>query len=410
MLITLAWAGHLDAQDAPRIQLEPAAAVAPDALTSIRAVRELGDGRVLVSDRTERRLVLLDLDAGTVVQVGREGTGPGEYAVPGTLYPLAGDSTVVVDAASRRWLFVDGGQIVDTWAARRSPADQFNLEIQGLDGVGRVLALAFHSGTPPDGMPGLAAMPHHADSLAVVRIDGWRNGDPDPVVETLTVVAGPGTRSFCFTVTAADERVRRVGGCSPVSGQDMALPFADGWIAVAYHDPYRVAWRRPDGDWVRGPELPLSPRSLSEAEEQCFAVRRFPFRGVERPCGGDELVDRDWPSEVPPFLALATRQMAGPGIPPLLATPEGRLMVRRTPAPGVNQNHYDVWNRQGELDATLSLPANEAVLGFGPGSIYVIETGAFDLQTLRRHPWEHGSSAPEASGNGAGKGAKQPGG
>lgn len=50
-------------------------------------------------------------------------------------------------------------------------------------------------------------------------------------------------------------------------------------------------------------------------------------------------------------------------------------------------NRYDVVDREGRLDAILILPPNEAVVGFGRSSVYVVETSELDLQRLRRHPW-----------------------
>jgi hypothetical protein len=50
--------------------------------TQINGVRELKDGRVIVSDVREKTVQLVDLKAGSAQKIGREGSGPGEYAMP----------------------------------------------------------------------------------------------------------------------------------------------------------------------------------------------------------------------------------------------------------------------------------------------------------------------------------------
>jgi len=50
----------------------------PDDFGSIQTVRELRDGQVLVADPLSKALYLVDLDAATRTQVGRESGGPNE--------------------------------------------------------------------------------------------------------------------------------------------------------------------------------------------------------------------------------------------------------------------------------------------------------------------------------------------
>jgi len=390
-LASLGGPSFLRAQAPPVLQPAPPNAVAAQTFTSIRSVRELSDGRVLLTDRMERILVLLDLGQGSSVPVGRRGDGPAEYRVPSRIAPLRGDSSIVIDAANRGWLILDGPDIVDSWRVQRVPTESLQMEFEGIAGGGRILGLRTHRFSRVEGMPGLALLPQNADSVAVLMAGHWLEG-PGEGLDTLAVIAGPGNRTFCMSAYRPESGGSpRIGGCSPVSGGDLVLPFPDGWIAFLYHAPYRVAWRRPNGTWIQGDPLPAATRSFSSLEEQCLALRRYPFRGVEGPCSRNELAGRDLPPNVPPFLRVSTPQMAGRGTPAAFATPEGRLVVRRTPELGVPENRYDLVNREGRLEAILSLPANEAIAGFGPSSIYVIETDAFELQTLRRHAWPWGT-------------------
>lgn len=370
-------------QDVPTLR----PATATRAFTSISGIRELSDGRVLLVDRSEKVLVLLGADLGSFASVGRPGQGPGEYGIPYRIHPLPGDSSIVTDAATRGWFILDGPEIVDTWRGGRVPTERMGMEFEGIAGGERIVGLRTHRYTSPEALPGLALPPLHADSIAVLMAGSWSDED-DGTPDTLAVIAGRGNRTFCMSVVADSRRSNPVGGCSPISGQDLVLPFADGWIAFLYHSPYRVAWRSPDGAWVQGDPLPLEPRPLSSSpEEQCLALQRYPFRELERPCTRGDLAGLDWPADVPPFLRWSSSRMAAPATPGAFAAPDGRLVVRRTPDLRVMDNRYDLVNREGALEAVLVLPANEAIVGFGRNSVYLVETDGFDLQTLRRHPW-----------------------
>ncbi len=63
----------------------------PGAVQLIRGLRELSDGRVLVTDWIEERLVVLDFPSGTFRDIGRIGRGPREFRLPAGLVALPGD-------------------------------------------------------------------------------------------------------------------------------------------------------------------------------------------------------------------------------------------------------------------------------------------------------------------------------
>lgn len=170
---------------------------------------------------------------------------------------------------------------------------------------------------------------------------------------------------------------------NPLAAQDLALLFPDAWLAVVYHEPYRVDWRSPDGSWVRGSPLPFERTPLTRSERCAALQRRF---GV-LPQSCDHASVPNWPDVVPAFLPITKPTMSAPASPTLFAAPDGRLVIRRTPLASSPSNRYDVIDRFGTLPMVLVLPANEAIIGFGAGSIYVITTDQNDLQWIRRHPW-----------------------
>ena len=64
------------------VQLPAPEKTFPEDFTQIRGVRELSDGRVIVSDRLDKGVVVADFTRGTMLKIGRTGSGPAEYRLP----------------------------------------------------------------------------------------------------------------------------------------------------------------------------------------------------------------------------------------------------------------------------------------------------------------------------------------
>src|SRR5690349_18437331 len=80
----------------------------------VSSVRELTDGRVLVSDEKEGRLVLIDVRARSAITIGSRGAGPGEYRQVARLWAISGDSTFHKEPFGPRLIILHGGQIIRT--------------------------------------------------------------------------------------------------------------------------------------------------------------------------------------------------------------------------------------------------------------------------------------------------------
>jgi hypothetical protein len=76
----------------------------PEGFTNVGQIRELRDGRLIFHERCERVVKLLDFSSGEATQVGRTGSGPGEYRLPASLLALSGDSSAIYDISARRFL------------------------------------------------------------------------------------------------------------------------------------------------------------------------------------------------------------------------------------------------------------------------------------------------------------------
>lgn len=337
-------------------------ATLPADFTRVTAVRELADGRVLVADAGERKLLVADFAARSATSIGREGQGPEEYRSLGALYALANDSTLMADLVGGRWLLLHGDKIVQT-VSGDAPALRNGARLPvGADTRGTVIA------TRPMGMGGAApaptAMPR-MDSTHLLRV-ARATGRADTVADLASRPARVATRGTADRVTAVEITT------NPLAAGDLAAQFADGTIAVARVSPYRVDWIAPDGKRTSGAPLPFTrvPVSLREKEA---VLRREAEQTGRNPRSVESVAD--WPEILPPFLVGA-----------LLPAPDGRLWIRRTAPAADPATRYDVVARTGALAARVSLPPNERIIGFGAASVYTLQTDDDGLQHLRRHP------------------------
>jgi len=327
--------------------LPPPNAVLSETFTALTSVRELSDGRVILTDPREGRIVVADFATGQVRQIGRRGQGPGEYSTAFPLHAIGGDSSVSV-SLERRWLLFDGDSIVRTLTVSDAEVQALGrCFAYGFDDRGRMLTRppCLASDPPPDSNY-LALISRGAAS------SGVRAGHR---VDTIGRIRSPPPR-------------RPGSPPSNLRPYEHTLLTPDGWVAVARLDPYRVDWYSPEGQWVRGSPLPVRLDPLDRVQRRAYE---------DRLGAGQDPDAIDWPASVPPF-GVAN---------PLTPTWDGRVLIRRLPtlrSPGVR---YDVINRRGELEKHIVLAENERILGFGQSSVYVVVRDEFDLETVRRHPW-----------------------
>jgi hypothetical protein len=344
-LIFLVLPAQQHAQTAPQSLPAPNARLTAE-FSDLTTLRELSDGRVLLFDRKEERLMVADFRSGSIRDVARKGQGPAEFEFVATLLPLASDTTIAADL-SRRWLILVGDSVVRKLLPEHPALQQIALAPLGADRSGHVLSRVF--GGPA------------GDSTLIVLVDRG-TGTADTIArlarETRRGAVSPGTAPGL----GRGVRISNV----PLRAGEAPLLFSDGWIAVARLDPYRVDWRAPDGRWTLGTPLPLRVIRLDAAEKAAYIARKPGQRNAT-----------DWPAELPPYEDPST----------LLESPEGMLLVKRLPTRAEPGTRYDAIDRTGKLRGQLVLGNNEHILGFGARSVYVVETDSDGIQRLRRHPW-----------------------
>lgn len=352
--------------------------------TMIGTVRELRDGRVVVADRVEKVVHVVDLASGTARRVGAEGGGPNEYRLPMNALAMPGDSTLIFDAGGMRYLVVaPSGEVARSFnpgEALGGPMGAMNA--RGVDGEGNLYFLDRGFRTPGAGRPmnGTFETP---DSGTVVRYD-LRTGTTTPVgrigLARMQVTASGGGGAQRVMMRSAN----------PFAAQDDWTVGTDGRLAIVRHDPYRVEWVAPNGQRVVGPTVTYSRLRVTDADKRAWAERaRNPSNQIRVTVGGPgggsgpaprdvpsgPPVERDdWPEFKPPFVGQAAA-----------VAPDGRLWVLRTREAGDDVPSYDVFDSYGARVGTVKLPPNGRLVGFGRTSAYVVRTDEDDLQYLQKY-------------------------
>lgn len=342
-------------------RLSSPASRSTEEFTQVIGIRELSGGRTLVADSRERRLVVIDWQSSVVSPVGRVGSGPGEYRNVHRLFALDADSTLLTDGTSRRWFILKDETIVATLPAHSPLNELLGPSLLGADRDGNVLGVVGYSWSNPTPVRDALL----ADTLLVIRAN--RNSAR---LDTVTKLRGRGGR---WDAAVNQRGARRTLTTNPLPFVDQSILFQDGWIAIARSTPYSVDWFSPRGTLIRGKALPFGRLAVNE-REKCFALKRQSKRSQNFECR-PELV-QDWPSTIPAFLPDA-----------LLATPDGMLVIARTPTARENSITYDVVDRGSVLRMRLILRPNERIVGFGSQAVYVAVLDDNDIERLARYSW-----------------------
>lgn len=357
----------------------------PEAFSNVSGLLERPDGRVLVADGLGQALMVLDMVTGTADTIGRTGAGPEEYRQPDGIFPLPGDSILLVDLGNGRLTAIGP----DYGFGETMPIAQGSMGMRGgsmtmrlpraIDSEGRV----YFQGRMPM-RPG-APLP---DSAYMVRWDRATG-----VVDTLGLVK-------------EQERTRRSSGGPnnqninispvPMSPQDGWAVAADGRLGVVRSAGYYVEWISPDGRAVRGSENEYRSSGVRRADKVAYLDRMQRnalgmeimsvngsmttafTRGMRGGPDEPDVDGLDWPNVLPAFQAGGIR-----------VAQNGELWVERY-ASANSAPVYDVFDENAALVRRVTLPEGCTVVGFGDGSVYLARIDEFDLQYLEKYSlfWE----------------------
>ena len=352
------------------VRLATPNATLAEEFSAIRGVRELADGRLLVSDYLDERVVLVDLDRGTVLVRVTRGGGPGEARLPTRLIPAPGDSTILVDLGNNRLQLLDGtGRVARGITAERPGV----MGVRGVDAAG---ALYF---AVPGWAEGPGALPD--DSVRVVK---WNLRTSTP--ETVAVIQGDRMRSDIRS-PALTPRIPSVG----YAAQDAWVLTPAGVLRIVRAGGYRVASRAPGAAWVVGPSYAYATRPVTAADRQAY-VERFlattPTSGKGEG-GGMGFTPKASAAEVAALVRgtqFAERHPMFSAADVIAAPPpDGRLWVGRPPEDG-KPVLYDLFDDAGRRVTSVELPAGRRVMALGRRSVYAIAESELGVQHLERYP------------------------
>lgn len=356
----------LPAQQArtPRI-LTADGAPFPGQFSLPRSVRELPDGRLLVVDWLEQKLLVLDWARGTSAQVGRSGSGPAEYRLPSRLIPL-GDTTLLRDLGNDRLLLI-------------GPDLTFLGSFRGPDDAGYPVSptAADRAGWLYFEIPGWAVNAAPGDSIVVAR---WnrKGGRIEPVarVRSYTPRQSSGQRMGIPMVMFA-----------PEDGWAVA---PDGRVVLIRSGDYSVEIRGPDKRVVRGRSQAYPTRAVRAADRE-WMVRRFlatsPMSG-RGPGGGMGLTPAELQTdaEVARLTGGSAFAESLPYFSPggVWISPAGDTWVQRTT--GADETIVlDRFDQAGLLREQVQLPKGRTPLAVGRAHVFVTTTDADGLQQLERY-------------------------
>lgn len=260
----------------PRIAIR---AVTPPTATSptfaaINGVREIGGGKVIVNDGSNRALTMFDatLQHATVLA---DATGAGAlYPRFANLIPYSADSTLFYESDSRTLVVIDGQGKMGRVLSLPHPQDFNSLTSGGpvgTDNHGHLIYQGNRSlGIQPPCQTGVlpaarAAAPAPRNSVDVIRAD-FETRTVDTVGQARISVAS----IFPMTTTDANCKVT-----SAKMRVNPSIPPTDSWtvtsrgtIAIVRSHDYHIDWTNPDGTKRSTPKMAFDWRRLTDNDKQ----------------------------------------------------------------------------------------------------------------------------------------------
>lgn len=346
-----------EAAEPPGAPLGPPTAVFAEAFGYFHVVRELPGGDVLLADLFERAVYRVDMEGQTRTMVAGRGEGPDEYLEPDAVWPLPGDSTLLVDLGNSRLM-------------RLTP----NLEVAATQSI------TVH----PEGGSVLLAAPHAVDARGNIYVapEPW----PPTGSDTATILRVDPVRETVDSLRTI--KTKWAGTLMPHDAWGVA---SDGSVVVARFDAYGVDWISPDGAVLHGDTVPFAAirvtRALKEEFFRDLQRHSRAIRGVFGPTGNTRFIpyrrdpdteqesyDSDqWPEVMPAFHYQTVH-----------VDPMDRAWVHRHDAGG-GDSPYDIFDRQGRVALRVVANGDRRVVGFGAGAVYIAAFDDLDRVFLERH-------------------------
>jgi hypothetical protein len=350
----------------------------PEPFSFLSSVRERADGSVMAADPLSQVVLQLDLSTGTADTLGRVGDGPQEYRQPDQVFPLPGDSTLLVDIGKVQLTVIDPAGSFHSGMKMASATENGGFQVivpRFVDDTGRLYYTgSVRMGEGPE------------DSTLVARYDRATE-----TVDTMGWVWRPAPR-----VTRSGDNVRVMS--TQMAGRDDWAVGPGGEFAIVRAADYSVEWRLPDGRTVSGPPNPIQTPAITDEDKYAYLEERSAAglmmmvsssssgamdmtmqRGVQGSLADEpNLLDYEWAEDFPAFRPDRA-----------LISPEGTLWVERW-LPAHRIPEMDVFNSEGVQLGSVDLPEGRQIIGFGSTpdgdpAVYLVRTDEFDLKWLERY-------------------------
>jgi hypothetical protein len=387
----------LFAQAIPVRTLTTPTAEYSEPFSQISGVRELKNGRLVVADNRDKTIQLVDF-AGQATKVGREGSGPGEYGLPSSVYAAPGDSTWVYDVLNSRYLVLDpAGKPVATFttadatpAAATAPTPQPG----GRGGRGGGIGFGFAQGIDARGrlyfrMPVIRIdgdnISAPSDSTPIVRWDR-RTKVIDTVGKLYNPPAPPPVNIPSAGGGGGTLATVRIGNSTPFGSSDTYVVTPQGDLAVVRAADYRVDWVS-NGRSVTGTPIKYDKVKITDDDKKQYIEARKNQTGTMVVDDGRGRRVQNVPAaQLDGGNAPVFPEFKGPYTSGSIAAPNGQVWVPRHMPFGTAPT-YDVIDNTGKLVSRVVLPKRTRLLGFGTGTVYLARIDEDDLQYIQRYKW-----------------------
>lgn len=339
---------------------------------SVRQVRELRDGRVIVSQSGESPLLVVDSAFRRVTTLGRRGAGPGEYLNPSTIFER-GDTIWIVDGTTRRLtsLAMDLELLASISLQSVFARDSLIWSVPlGIDERGRFLVRTQH-------MRDLGRLVQNQDSISLFWLD--RKTPGPTLLARLRQVPIYSLRGI--RVSPSNDTTTSLA-IDPFTTDDAAALALDGRAVVLRASPYRLEWPSASGKPVVGPTIEYQKIEITGVDRAAVQrahtqVRASLQRQVEQSSSRTKIewAESRWPPVKPPFVGSVR------------STPRGELVVQSLrPAAKADTALYDfLSSRTGRRVFQLDLGIRGRLVGIGANYLYVIRLDDDDIEYLGRY-------------------------
>lgn len=343
----------------------------PEPFTGPIRMAELRDGRVLLMDTRESRLLRVDFTTPSFDTVSRAGEGPLEYTQ--TIFKIArapADSVWGYDLRRRRVIvFAPDGTPVRSFATTNATDRLGTMSspyVIAVDSLGRWVGQGQRFSEVP---------PYIEPRYEITRNDP-ATGAQDSIV-TLERPRSGRTEAGSYIISDFEPRdawgVFSDGGVIVVRAADYRVELygVNGGVDTVGALPHRrVALTRADAEYVRDSIAKLQGALVAAALANIPQLKGAP------PPPTHVLPDplpTDWPLLV--------------GEDPLLVDRRDRAWVQVRTAPfDTGATRYDLIGRDGRFIKAVQLPASEQLVGFGVSTAYLARRDDDGLLWLRRYP------------------------